>query len=203
MRVSTRKTDLHPYLIDTKPAVIDLISLLGREKHELSEKTVLEAKMTDRARELFGYGKKSGFTSELVIELAGFEEASRRFKHEASEVRRSLMHLKSVHSVFATALLQVAKQGISAVHGSLDQCPGGRLVGRESLKSVIWAARNQAMHYEEGKFSKSVTDCFRSLEADFGAGFSLGVDNLSDRVVELLGWYDYNQYEADMASLLC
>ncbi|MDP8246581.1 MAG: hypothetical protein P9M00_00415 [Candidatus Tritonobacter lacicola] len=193
---------MNPYLIDTKPAVIDLIQLLDREKKLLLEKQSLAERMIEYERDLFENGKKSGFSAEVLIDLGGFHEASKRFTEDAAVIQRSLLNMESTHLVFAAALLQVAKQGISVVHGSLSQCPSGRAIGRDYLKTVIWAARNQSMHYEEGNFNRSVVDCFHNLQADFGSQFTLGAINRADRIVELLGWYDYNHYESDMVSLL-
>lgn len=106
--------------------------------------------------------------------------------------------------VLSGALLQIAKQGISLVYKSLDNCPDGRLVGSVPLKNVIWAARNQSMHFEEGSLRRKEDNAtFAQLEADFGPSFAMTLGkSLGYEVVRQLGWSNYTQYEQDMMSLL-
>jgi hypothetical protein len=102
------------------------------------------------------------------------------------------------------ALLQSAKQAISYTYRGLTACPRGRNVGSQSIKDVIWQARNQAVHFEAGKYDPLVLKCFQQLEADFGPDFSLTSNpkqNLAERVVTLLDWKSYDDYEKDMTQL--
>ncbi len=105
----------------------------------------------------------------------------------------------------ATALLNLAKQGIARVHGGLGACPPGRTVGRTLLRDVIWQARNQSNHCDEGTYSSKVVEAFADLEAEFGPACHLdpnGGENLALMVVLILGWEKDSAYETDMASLL-
>jgi hypothetical protein len=105
----------------------------------------------------------------------------------------------------ATALLNVAKQGIVRVRGGLAECPPGRTIGKTPLRDVVWQARNQSNHCDEGGYSPKVVSTFGELEAEFGAAFhldSVGGENLALMVVLVLGWEKDHAYELDMASLL-
>lgn len=120
-----------------------------------------------------------------------------------AEMMRTLL-IGSVQ-VACGALLQLAKQGISAAHGSRDAAPSGRKVGRQNLRDVVWGARNQAMHAEEGGYRAETLAVFRKLEADFGPRFLLDDTvrhSLASEVCELLGWTEYSAFERDMRELL-
>jgi hypothetical protein len=101
------------------------------------------------------------------------------------------------------SVLQYAKQGISLVHGGLASCPGGRMIGSQAIKTIIWQGRNQAMHWDEGRPKQPVQDCFDSLARDCGPEFGdYAGRNLAWEVVGLLGWRDFAAFEKDMLSLL-
>ncbi|MDB5308803.1 MAG: hypothetical protein JWO38_3005 [Gemmataceae bacterium] len=190
------------FLEETKPAVTDLIALLGRERRRLEDQLRGQKQMSDEAKRLFEFGKQDRFTAELWVDLDGFDTAAKRFGSEAEETRRLLDTLKATYEVIAGAILQIGKQGLSLAYGPLTNCPPGRAVGSQPLSTVIWQARNQAMHYDEPPYRNPVIACFGSLEADFGTQFRLGPYSLAARVVGLLRWDEYATYEADMASLL-
>lgn len=109
------------------------------------------------------------------------------------------------------ALLQLAKQSMALVHRDslgqqkLAECPPGRPIGSQPLRDVIWFARNQAIHWEEGNYRSPTLACFAKLESDFGAKFYLDADVRQSRafaVCELLGWRSYARFDEDMRSLL-
>ena len=59
------------------------------------------------------------------------------------------------------------------------------------------------MHYEEGSLNPNVLTCFQALCADFGGDFGTPLArNLALDVVNLLGWSDSKQFEADLTSIL-
>ena len=103
------------------------------------------------------------------------------------------------------ALLALSKQGISRVHGGLAACPTGRQIGQTSLRDVVWQARNQSAHCEEGKYTPAVLAVFAQLEADFGQAFHLAngvTENRALMVVLLLDWLNDSVYDADVQSLI-
>ncbi|MFS3927306.1 hypothetical protein ACL9SP_01440 [Priestia flexa] len=70
------------------------------------------------------------------------------------------------------ALLQIAKQGISLVHGKYksDCNEAFKMKGKAiqpkynvTLLDVIWEGRNQSIHYEEKSFYSNVEKCFNAL----------------------------------------
>ena len=67
---------------------------------------------------------------------------------------------------------------------------------------MIWQGRNQALHWEEGKFSDPVKKCFEQLILDFGAKFSgYTTNNMALEVVEVLDWKTFDKFKADLLSL--
>lgn len=121
--------------------------------------------------------------------------------------------LDKEHSIFAIrsfsvnalsgSLVQFAKQGISTVHGKLNNCPSGRKIGSNlDIKTVIWQARNQSMHWEEGNFNQSVIACFDSLANEFSVEFSNYYKrSLAFLIVQLLGWTTVTEFSNDLMSL--
>ena len=73
----------------------------------------------------------------------------------------------------------------------------GRNAGSQSLKTVVWQARNQNQHYEEGTLNPIVQRCFQTLFNDFGEDFGTPLArDLAFDVVKLLGWSDPRQFDA-------
>lgn len=123
-------------------------------------------------------------------------------KERASLADQVAAHEFSAGSL-AGSLLQHAKQGISLVHGGFGGCPDGRQVSTsQTLKNVIWQGRNQALHWEEGKPHPPVAQCFDALAAEVAPKFAdYRTRNLAIDVVELLGWTDFDKFQADMLLL--
>lgn len=112
-------------------------------------------------------------------------------------------HQIAVQSVCG-AILHIAKQGISIVHGGLGNAPSGRSIGTVTLRDVVWQGRNQAIHYEEENFHEPVVHVFHALEASHGADFSLqnyAGQSRARQVVDLLGWNSYQAYLSDARQL--
>ncbi|MBB4212686.1 hypothetical protein EV659_11428 [Rhodothalassium salexigens DSM 2132] len=101
----------------------------------------------------------------------------------------------------AGSVLQFAKQGISLVHGGIQNCPSGRIVHGVELKSVIWQGRNQSMHWEEGQLRPAVRQCFKALNAADPALGDYLQRNVAFEVVRLLEWREFADFEADLLLL--
>jgi hypothetical protein len=102
------------------------------------------------------------------------------------------------------ALLQVAKQGISLVHGNKKpKPPRGESVGSQKLSDVVWEARNQSMHLEDDDRKRGVRECFEALAKDFEKPELLDYSkrNLAFEVVSLLGWREAARVKSDLESL--
>ncbi len=191
------------YIGITRNAAKGVIELLNREKELLNEKQDSFECMHNAARSLFERMKETGFDSTGIIDLHGLETAKERFASEVEDINTLIGGLSPAYNSLAGALLQIAKQGISFKFHGFSSCPNGRRIGtHENLKNVIWQGRNQAMHYEEGRYNQNVRDCFQNLFNDFGTTFNLGTNNLALAVIDILGWDSYSKYENDLISLL-
>jgi hypothetical protein len=104
-------------------------------------------------------------------------------------------------AALASALLQIAKQGISSVHGG-PLSPTGRLIGSQSLSVVIWEARNQAMHWEAGGAHERMKACFESLARAVDPKYGAYRErSLAFDVVDLLSWRTVDAFNDDLGSL--
>ena len=130
-------------------------------------------------------------------------EKERYYAEKSRPELESLIALRSFSTASQSgSLLQYAKQGISLVHNGPSACPAGRTIYSQTLRNVIWQGRNQAMHWDEGRFNQAVQDCFRALATDVDAKFGdLAVRSLAFDVVQLLGWKEFADFERDMLSL--
>lgn len=100
-------------------------------------------------------------------------------------------------------LLQIAKQGISIVHGKPHNCPNGRFIGTQSLKAIIWNGRNQALHWEDSRLKPEITIFFRSLCLEHGlTHFGLfRSKSLGFAIVNILEWKTFDKFKSDMLLL--
>lgn len=106
-------------------------------------------------------------------------------------------------SALAGAVLQYAHQGVLLVQGRPPTGPAGRSIGSQSLRDIISAVRNQAMHWEEQDLRNFNRRCFDSLAqeidpkfAEYNSGRNLAMD-----IVELLEWRDFERFRSDLTSL--
>ncbi|MGN7292395.1 hypothetical protein [Rhizobium sp. SAFR-030] len=200
------------YCDDTEYAARNLIELAMAEDNAL---TSLQPKLVS-AEAKYKANHWDFSTSDLNDDFsdAHVMSAFRRMAeahNEANSLRTEIASLQAsigarqvALQALCGALLQLAKQGISLVHGSLNACPNGRMLANTSLKEVVWQARNQAIHYEEGNFRQAVTTVFSDLEASFGQEFSLSQhvgQSRARQVTKLLGWTAYDNYSTDMKLL--
>ena len=193
---------MNQYLVDTKYAVEHLLAILYQEHNRLGKALKSQKMMKDAEKNTFENMKETGFTSEGIFDLVGFAYASERFESGATEIASMLSTIGTSLSIIAGSVLQIAKQGISITYDELAKCPDGRMVGRESLKNIIWQGRNQAMHFEEGNYNENVVKCFRNLELGYGSIFQLSNKNLAFEVLSVLEWKTYEKYENDLKKLL-
>lgn len=208
---------MHQYITDTQYAVRELINLITNEETQIhqSEKQyeMLKFKEDSLSKQLTNASLNENvpvFQDQFIaINFHKTREESEELRRQIEELKISIDVKSYSTDALCGAVLQIAKQGISTVYGSLSECPSGREIGEganaEVLKNVIWQARNQSLHHEDGSFSASVIECFNKLEVLFGSNFSLSSNrgrNLARYVIQELGWKKYLQYESDMQSLL-
>lgn len=204
---------MHQYLVDTQYCSKELFKLVFDEKHQLK---TLECKKNDLEKyfqflwEQYRESKNCEDTSDVQLQNRYMKasDIGTQLKNLESQIRitkNSISFKEFSLKTLAGSILQIAKQGISIVHSSLQNCPTGKSIGQETLKNVIWQGRNQALHFEDASFNQSVTQCFNNLEQDFGINFCLSPaspENKALYVLEILDWETYEKYEADMDSIL-
>lgn len=204
---------MHQYLKDTEFAVQNLFALAHKEESDLQMLSTRLAELGPKLEFLQWDFKSSDMSddfSDAYVTGAFHRMASAHM--EAEGLQRDVASLQASigarqHSsqALAGAIIQIAKQGISLVHGGLAAAPDGRFIGSLSLKSIIWQARNQSMHYEDAAPKPGVKSVFAILEKEFGPQFSLSVhasQNRAKQILALLGWSNYQSYVQDMKSLL-
>ena len=204
---------MHPYIAETKFAIENLLRLAVEEEALLEEKTKalgsLRAQVKVHQWDFQTSDLNDDFSDAYVMaafaRAAKAHEEAEKLNQEVSELEAIVgTHQQAIQAI-AGAILQIAKQGISIVHGGVKAAPAGRTIGGARLSDIVWQGRNQAMHFEEGNFSKHVVNLFAILEKEQGEQFSLkkhGKQSMAKQVLHLLGWVEYAAYEQDMKSLL-
>jgi hypothetical protein len=204
---------MHQYIVDTEFAVKNLIQLATEEDKVLTELVSrlgsVEAQFRVHKWDFETSDLNDDFSDAYVMaafgRMAKAHKEAEALKVEMAAIQISIgTHQQAIQAITAS-VLQIAKQGISIVHGGLAAAPQGRIIGSLLIRDIIWQARNQALHFEEGSFSKPVTTLFSVLEAEQGCQFSLAKHPKQCRakqVLGLLGWDSYENYLADMVTLL-
>ncbi|WP_141432435.1 hypothetical protein [Bacillus sp. 03113] len=198
---------MNDYLIQTNFAAHNLIDLINSEENALNSlKTKLvdlkkhheflyadfirkELDLNDHFNDhqiMHSYAKQASFYNEHIEPL----------QIQIDKLSNSISSKQESIKALSGALLQIAKQGISIVHSSLNTCPDGRFIYNEPIKNIIWQGRNQSLHYEEGNFRSPIVRCFQSI------GISLINKNLAKEIIDLLEWNTYQKYQDDMILLL-
>lgn len=204
---------MNSYITDTSHSTSQLIKLIFEEENALNEAIKCHSGLMAKAefyyKEFTSNDLHEDFDDMHVMQdfnsMAKVKQSVNQIQIEINMLQLSIDAKEFSLRSLSGALLQIAKQGISITYGNLEACPDGRFIGSETLKNIIWQARNQSMHFEEGNPHPPVRICFQNLQNDFGADFSLGTtspENLARRVVSLLGWTEYIAYEKDMDSIL-
>lgn len=201
---------MEEYLKETEFATSELIKLVFQEEKEI-QKLLSEIRVNENiynqfiAMEYDLEGVSPARLQHTYIQAMG--GTSQAYIHKKiEELKKSLKVKDASLKVLCGALLQIGKQGISIVHGNLENCPDLKPSSNkhltESLKDFIWWGRNQSLHYEEGNFRKGVTVFFKLLRSKYGDAFALEKNsNLAKEIVTLLKWTSYESYKMDMLSL--
>lgn len=163
--------DMNTWLAETQHAVASLIPVVWQEQVNFEE--ALQRQMPLEAATEEGYRRAQAFADDLdddglataIYWETYFGADKDRFEAaKATEEKRQILEARLfARAALASAILQIGKQGLSAVHGGLEAAPPSREVHGIQIKDLIWQARNQAMHWEEGKPHKAVQECFETL----------------------------------------
>lgn len=198
------------YLEEIEHAVNIVIPEIYREDVALErlkgELAALEAATDD------GYSRANFFALNPDLDDDGMGTAihwdtyfgvdKKRF-HKKADVQSVLERISSrqfSRSALCGNLLQYGKQGLSIQFGKHRVgCPEGRQIGSLGLDEVIWQARNQALHWEDGKFNDSVVKCFEKLRDNCDKVFAeYQQRSLAYEIVQLLGWHATEDFMRDM-----
>jgi len=201
------------YVEETRFAAESLFPLIFHERDKVEDLKGVLDKIERRLTELYRVSDFLSLNPDLDDE--GIGTAARweaRFDVEPEHIRLSteLDKLKSrigarriARAALCGSLLQIAKQGLSIVHQG-PKGPKGRLIGTQHLRDVIWKARNQANHFDEGDAHAPVRRCFETLATDLSRPEFRDYNqrSLAFEVFEALRWNSYSDYERDLRSLL-
>jgi hypothetical protein len=201
------------YLLEVEYATTNLLAIIWKERERLRSLETDVASLTKRAE--YNY-RRAEFVSanaedhDDVAMATGLywdnyfgDDKERYYKNKDREklIEEIAAHAFSVGSI-AGSLLQYAKQGVSLCHRGLVACPNGRGFGSQFLKDIIWQSRNQTMHWEEGRLSSQVRQCFETLAKEINVSFEdYQKRNMAIDVIDLLGWTDFAKFRDDMLLL--
>lgn len=202
--------DMKTWLAETQHAYGSLIPLVWEEQRHFDEALQRLTELDAATEE--GYGRAQASLNDFDDDegLGTFNYWETYFgadkdRHHAAiataERQQALEARAFARSSLASAVLQIAKQGISVVHGGLHAGPNGREILGVHLKDLIWQARNQAMHWEDGKPHKAVIECFDKLAQADSMFASYAERNLAFEVIMHLDWHDIAAFEADLLEL--
>ncbi|PTX63342.1 hypothetical protein C8P63_104189 [Melghirimyces profundicolus] len=192
--------DLRFYLENTRYAAENLVSLVWEQKRE-------SIRLIQEHDEI-----KEEWKARYAVSVPGGNEETAHFEEENGSLAMKLKQLEWVREikvnslqVLSGALLQIAKQGLSIVHGNFDRWPTGKVIRGNgqavTLKEIIRHGRNQSMHFEDDLFeeTKEFFDRLAAVagDSDLSARKNPG-KNLAFEVVDFLQWNDYESYESDM-----
>lgn len=204
---------MHQYLQDTEFATRNLFGLATDEERQLKARSEGLSQTEQRLKVHQWDFQTSDLNDDFsdAYVMAAFSRAAKaaqeveRLKGEVATLQASVGTHQHAIQAIAGAILQIAKQGIALVHSGLVAAPAGRALGSLTVRDIIWQARNQSMHYEEGTFKKPLLDLFATLEQEHGSQFSLAKhsrQNRAKQVLDVLGWTNYESYLKDMQALL-
>lgn len=198
---------MHTYLVQTEFASKMLISLIHEESNYLNELQIKQSDLQQRYQELYqqflgqdldldGNYSDAQIMRSYATQYKYYESMVLPLNIKIQDVQLSIAIKEESIKALCGALLQIAKQGISIVHQGLGNAPNGRIIKGQPLKNIIWQARNQSMHFEDGRYRQGVIDCFQLLN------IPLSNTNLAKEIINLLEWDCYEAYIADMVQIL-
>ncbi len=208
---------MHWYLESTEQAVKGLIALIHEERAALEaledERDALKRKRDVLYNNFVTMDLNEDFNERQVMHAHGqaarAHEEVQSAERQIQAVAAKLGARASSYGAICGALLQIAKQGLSAQFGkSRNDAPEGSRIGSEPIRNVIWEGRNQSMHFETPEMvGARIRETFSALERCFGSRFTMPAEpaelrNLAGETVEVLGWRDYKKYLDDMTILL-
>lgn len=104
--------------------------------------------------------------------------------------------------VLCGALMQFAKQAVSIAFAGRPKKFAGRKIHDLPVGEIAWAARNQAMHFEEGRFKQHTTSVFDALAEAHPGQFTLNAGvGLAHRVFDEFKWHNIERLRSDLREM--
>ena len=184
------------YVKATLPAVTKLYEAINSELERLEFAKVAYGKLLTIQDQEFSRHELNDDSDEIKL------------MHTHAQLQETRMTLAILdHSVeaLAGAILQIAKQGISMLLEGKTRFESGPLIGGQHLSAIIWHARNQAMHWEEGlPTNKQTMACFQLLAEEVGEEFDLSTSdrNCALGIMQLLGCHGPSDYTTIMGRIV-
>jgi hypothetical protein len=198
---------MNQYLMDTEYAAKALFDAINHERDLLAELV----KQRDAARAMenehytaFLARARQPFAHYWYNELKRAGKEKSAAEEKVAELELRIADREFSIGTLAGAVLQIAKQGLSIVWGKPDDWPKAREVFGQQIGTVIRAARNQALHFEEAAKEDTAKVLIGLAAAGADAQLKDATEkiNLASVVLEVLGWKDYESYLKDMTVLL-
>lgn len=151
------------------------------------------------------YGVRTGNTGIAVI----FEESNLRSK--IAELENIMTAHSDSYNILSGALLQMAKQALSIVHGDIfrKRITKGRVIledgsNKAFLLDCIQHFRNHSIHFEQGLIRSHDSYKFfkEKLIKDKFPNFNDKSTNYSFEFINLLGWDEFNKFKNDLKSII-
>lgn len=205
---------MNQYLLDTEFAVKSLFELVTEELNKIAALEVTLRLHRDRANSIMSDAHNVTDQDGDDLETPGMYairhgyvrhiSAARAVQNEISNLEASYYAKDSSIRTLYGSILQIAKQGISIVHGKNMQIVIIETKSGEPFHNIIRQGRNQSMHYEEGNYHPLLITCFKNLERAFGSNFDLttGDNKATFVVLDVLKWKTYSDYLCTMKQLL-
>lgn len=185
------------YLSKIEPIVIALFdALIHAERRAQGEHNILAPMLEYHKYQLVSLSQTNEYDNASIIYS----------DKKVADAREALFLIHTASEAAASAVLQIAKQCVSMAWPIGEhKFNKGRLVGSQPLSSVIWHARNQALHFEDGKSYPATKKCLNLLQSELG----LDISNLKSKprslakdIFKLLEWHSYVNFADDMKALL-
>lgn len=203
---------LPDYLTEIEHAVATVMSEIHGEVTQLEALRSELAKLTATTNDGYSRAEFLAMNPDLDDDFLGtaiywdtyFGVDKERFHKNIeteSATQRVAAHEFSI-SALSGNLLQYGRQGISLHFGKKRTgCPDGRVLVGMPLHEVIWQARNQALHWEDGEFHPPTVNCFEALANADSVFGQYKYRSLAYEVVLLLGWRSLDNFRNDMMLL--
>lgn len=190
---------MEDYLKEIEFAVVPILQAIWHEHSELQSNQKIYGELIKKVIEQDNETQQTGKNMFVSTDIEALDHIGNKNKF----LKQKIAARQFAIAALSGTLLQFAKQGLSITHGKFNNCPNGPFIGSQTLKEIIWNARNQSLHWEEKNLHPSTKNCFKKLSIEFGfTDFGMfHSSNLAYSVIKLLGWRTFEDFKATMLYL--